>query len=78
MMCQNHFSEGRDLKVTERWYPTSDRRQDYTASQENPLLGDAPESEKFTWMTIVMKSSFGRSEEVFPLRLREIKKEETG
>lgn len=36
-----------------------------TVFQENLLLGDASESEKFTWMTIVIKSSFGRSEEVF-------------
>ena len=49
-----------------------------TFFQENLLLGDASESETFTWMTVVIKSSFGRSEEVFPLRLREIKKEETG
>ena len=49
-----------------------------TVFQENLLLGDASESETFTWMTVVIKSSFGRSEEVFPLRLREIKKEETG
>ena len=33
-------------------------------------VNGASESETFTWMTVVIKSSFGRSEEVFPLRLR--------